>query len=159
MASYFRTPRNCELSLLYYLEQSFASDWSGITVVKAFKQVYTKEISLPIVCVHLAETTTTRLEIGTDTLDDRYLLMIDVFARSDAQRLDLTDYIKNKLKTGWIHYDHSHVSGDNSQLVRTENGRDYVTEFVSDTRIDIPDSEDEKDKYRNLISIRVRKSI
>ena len=158
MSSYFRESRNIELSLLYFLTQSFASDWSGITTLKTFADVYAKDIVLPIVCVRLAQTTTSRLEIGDDTLYNKYLCIIDIFARSDAQRLDLADYIKDKMKVGWIHYDHSHVSGDNTSLDRTANGRDYITDFVNDSKVDVYGSSDEKDKCRHSISISVRKS-
>jgi hypothetical protein len=158
MASYFRESRNVELSLLDYLTTSFTSDWSGITTLKTFNDVYAKDINIPIVCVRLSQTTTARLEIGDDTLDNKYLLIIDVFARSDAQRLDLSDYIKDKLKEGWIHYDHSHASGDNTTLEKTANGRDYVFEFISDSKIDVIGSTDEKDRYRQTISVSVRKS-
>lgn len=158
MASYFRQSRNCELSLLEHLKDNFAIDWSDIELCKTFKQVYAKDIDLPIVSVQLIETSTTRREIGANTLEDRYLIAINVFARSDAQRLDIADYIKSKLKDGWAHYDWSHPSGDNSNLTHTPNGRDYVTSFESDGRIDLVETTSSKDKYRHLITIEVRKS-
>ena len=156
MSTYFRPSRNIELSLLYYLEDNLSTDWSGVSVVKTFADVYTKDNVTPIVCVRLADATNPRLEVGSDTLDPRYLLVIDVFARSDAQRLDLADYIKDKLKDGWVHYDHAHVSGDKTQLERTANGRDYVTEFITDAKLDFIETVDVRDKYRHNISIRVR---
>lgn len=158
MSSYFRTSRNLELSLLYYLETCFTADWSGITVVKSFKEVYTSSISVPVVCAYLAETSTTRLEIGSNTIENRYLLSIDIFTRSDAQRLDLADYIKSKLSAGWVHYDHSHASGDNTTLSRVPNGRDWVVDWVTDSKLDFGDSADEKDKFRHNIVVLVRKS-
>jgi hypothetical protein len=158
MASYFRESRNCELSLLYYLEQSFATDWTGITVLKTFADVYATNQNIPIVVARLAQTNTSRLEVGDSTLDNRYLLIIDIFGRSDSQCLDLSDYIKDKLKDGWVHYDHSHKSGDNTTLDRTANGRDWVTTFVNDTKVDVFGSADEKDRYRHTISVQVRVS-
>jgi hypothetical protein len=158
MPSYFRDSRNVELSTLYYLEQCFASDWSGITCLKTFADVYSKDQTLPIVCVRLASTTSTYLELGDGTLLNHYLIIIDLFCRSDAQRLDLSDYIKSKLSAGWTHYAHSHASGDNTTLERTADGRDYVRTWTTDSKIDIPGSTDEKDRYRHNISILVRKS-
>ena len=98
--SYFRNSRNMELSILYYLETNLAADWAGTTVVKAFKKVYAKEISLPIVCVRLSDTQNLRKEIGSTSLNPRYLIIIDLFCKSDAQRLDLADYIIDKLNDG-----------------------------------------------------------
>ena len=159
MASYFRTSRNVELSLLYYLDTNLATDWAGTTVEKSFKQVYTKNISLPVVCIRLSDTNSVRKEVGNTTLEDRYLLIIDIFATSDGMRLDMADYIKGKLSTGWVHYSHSHASGDNTTLSRTANGRDTVTEWLTDARIDFTGDIDEKDKFRHNISIRARHSI
>ena len=153
---YFRTSRNVELSTIYYLTTNLEADWSGITVAKTFNQVYAKDVSLPIVLDRLADISTTRLEIGTTTLENRYLLILDIFARSDAQRLDLADYIKEKINAGWTHYDFSHVSGDKTELSRTANGRNTVTDFINDSRLDFGESGDEKDRFRHSISVRVR---
>lgn len=158
MPSYFRESRNLELSLLYYLETNLNADWSGTTVCKTFKRVYAKDVSLPIVCAYLDDTITGRREIGSTTLEDRHLIIVDIFARSNSQRLDMADYVKDKLKDGWVHYNHSHASGDKSSLERAANGRDFVTEFISDGRVDFGVDADEKDKYRQRITIRVRKS-
>ena len=155
---YFSQDRNLELSTLYYLEQQFPDDWSGVTIVKTFKNAYAKSTAVPIVCVSLIDTNNTRLEIGSNTLEERYLIAIDIFARSAGQRLDLAAYIKGLLKTGWVHYDFSHTSGDKSTLTRTANGRDYVTDWLTDARIDITGGEEQKDKFRHNISVRVRKN-
>ena len=158
MAEYFTECRNVELSLLYYLEQNLNADWSGVSVVKTFKQAYAKDSDLPIVCVRLADTASTRREVGSTALEDRHLCVVDLFARSDGQRIDLKSYIKTKLETGWVHYDHSHAVGDKSTLERSANGRDYVTDWITDSKIDFGESADTRDKYRHTISVRVRKS-
>ena len=158
MSISFRGSRNVELSLLKYLEDSFASDWSNVSVVKLFKNVYAKEVTLPVICARLVETSTTRLEIGSTTLDNRYLLAIDIFATSDAQRMDLADYLKDKVKNGWVHYNHSHASGNPKELERVANGRDFITEFITDSKMDFGDSASEKDRYRQNMTFLVRKS-
>ena len=114
---YFTKDRNVELSTLYYLEQQFPDDWSGVTIVKTFKNAYAKSTAVPIVCVSLIDTNNTRLEIGSNTLEERYLIAIDIFARSAGQRLDLAAYIKGLLKTGWVHYCY-----DDKTEVLTEQG-------------------------------------
>lgn len=155
--AYFRESRNTELSLLHYLKSNLDVDWPGTTVEKTFKKVYAKDVSLPIVCARLSDTQSTRREVGATTLENRYLLIIDIFANDDGQRLDMADYIKDKLKDGWVHYDHSRTSGT-STLTQSANGRDWVAEFVSDSRLDFGDNVDQKDHFRHNISIRVRKS-
>jgi hypothetical protein len=159
VSSYLRTSRNTELSALYYLESCFSQDWGNVNVIKTFQDAYSTSTNVPIVCARLTQTTTGRLEIGATTLDNVYLLIIDIFARSDGQRLDLADYIKDKLKDGWVHYQHSHPSGDNSTLERTVNGRDFIANFVNDASLEIAGSQEMKDRYRHNISVSVRNSI
>ena len=156
MSPTFRTTRNVELSLLYALDTWISADWTGITILKTFADVYAKDVNLPIVCARLDDTATSLVEVGSTTLDNRYLIIIDIFAKSNGQRLDLADYIKDKLKDGWIHYDHAHSSGDPTVLTRTVNGRDNVTDWVTDSKINIGETTDTKDKYRHNISVRVK---
>lgn len=156
--SYFTQARNVELSLLDYLKSNLDSDWPGTTIEKTFKRVYAKDVNLPIVCVRLSDTNSTRKEVGATTLEDRYLLIIDIFATSDGQRLDMSYYIKDKLKEGWTHNDYSHSSGNNEVLTATSNGRDFITDWIGDVKIDFGENVDTKDKFRQTISIRVRKS-
>ena len=158
MSSYFAQSRNVELSLLEYLQVNLTADWNKVSVVKTFAEVYTANMNLPIVCVRLSQTSSVRLETGSTTLEDRYLLIIDIFSRSDAQRLDLAYYIKDKLKEGWIHYNFSHASGNPEVLEALPNGRDFVTSFVNDTKVEVIGSSDQKDRYRHTLSVQVRKS-
>ena len=104
MPSYFTETRNVELSILFYLQGHFSTDWSDITIVKSWKQVFSKDVALPIVCIYLADTNSFRKEIGNTALEKRHLLNIDIFAKSDGMRLDLAHYTREKLKDGWRHY-------------------------------------------------------
>jgi hypothetical protein len=158
MASYFRLSRNIELSTLEFLTTNLNADWSGVTVIKTFKDAYDTGIPVPIVCARLASANNARLELGSTTLDNRYLIIVDVFARSDAQRIDISDYVVDKLRLGWTYKAYSHVSGDKSQIIGTADGRVFVTDWLEDMKIDYGENADPKDRYRQTISILVRKS-
>ena len=159
MAQNFSQARNVELSLLYYLETNLNADWTGIAVLKSSNDVYTTTVNLPVVVAQLIDTQSVYKEVGATTLEDRYLAMIDIFAKSDGQRIDLAYYIKNKLKDGWVHYDHSRPSGNTAgDLTRVADGRDFVTEYPTDSRVDFGEQVDQKDKYRHSLAIRIRKS-
>jgi hypothetical protein len=154
----FRSKRCIELSSVYYLEQCFASDWSDITVVKSFSDAYAKDIKLPVVCVRLSESTPHRRELGSTTVDSTYMIVVDVFAESTAQRNDLSDYIIDKLKDGWVYYTHARESGTTRGIVRTADGRIQVTEFINDMPVDLGDTTDQKDRFRHIVTVVVRKS-
>lgn len=155
MPSYFRPSRNVELSLLQYLTTNLTTDWPGTTLAKTFKQVQAKNVDLPIVLVRLSDVQSTRREIGSTTLQDSHLLIIDIFSRNEGERLDMSDYIKNLLKDSWVHYIWSRPSGNPTTMDKTASGRDFVNTFILDQKIDIGQSVDTKDKYRHSISIRV----
>ena len=156
--SYFRDARNVESSIAYYLQTQLDTDWTGITTTKTFSRVYSNSVNIPIVCVRLADTNSTRLEVGANTLDFRFTVIIDIFAKSDAQRLDLADYVTDKLKDGCVFNEYSHASGDNSQVVPTPNGRIMVTNWINNMKVELGDNVDKKDRFRHVISIQVRRS-
>ena len=159
MTTQFTQTRDCELSILYHLETEIANDWSGISIIKTFKDVYSDSMDLPVVCVNLIETSPIlKKEIGSTTLQEYYLISIHVFATSDGMRLDLAHYITDKLKDGWVHYLHSHVSGDKSSLSRTASGRDKVSEWITNGKIDPTDTIDQKDKFRHNIVVQIKHS-
>jgi len=153
---YFSQTRNVELSTLTYLETQIDASWTGITTVKTFKSAYDKNVPVPIVCARLADTNNARLEIGADTLDNRYVFMIDIFARSAAQRMDIADFITNKLKDGWTYNTYAHESGDSSTIVATAAGRSIVTDWTDNRLIELGENVDIKDRFRHIISIQVR---
>ena len=159
MAQPFQIPRNVELSCLEYLKTNVSLTWSGVTFLKTFAQVYAKNINLPVITVRLSDTNTVYREIGNTIMEDRYLLIVDIFCQNDPQRLDLGYTVKNLLRQGWIHYDWSRSSGDTTGIINgIPDGRDTVTQFVTDARVDFGDTVDTKDRYRQTISVRVRTS-
>ncbi len=155
---YFTQSRNIELSTLEFLETSLNTDWTGITTVKTFKKAYDTSTPVPIVCCRLADTNNARLELGATTLENRYLVIVDVFTRSDAQRVDLSDYVVDKLRLGWIYNTYAHASGNKSVIEATPAGRVFVTNWIANTKIDLGEGADPKDRYRQTISVLVRKS-
>jgi len=159
MAQYFTETRNCELSTLFYLETELASAWNGVTLVKSFSKAYAKDVSLPVIAVALESTESTRREIGTNAIVSDFDISIDIFATSDGMRLDLADFVTNKLKDGYTYYTYSHPSGSTSTLEKTAVGNIRVKEFVDNRRVDVSEfSQEVKDRYRHTITVTIRKS-
>ena len=156
-APWFSEKRNVELSTIQYLETELQASWTGITVVKSFTQAYDTGINPPIVSIYMTDTNNTRREVGSTALFSSYQIAIDIFAKSDGQRIDLSAFIVDKLKDGWVYYLYSHPSGSPQTLDRTANGRVYVSSFDTDTPIRFGETVDMKDKFRHSIIITVRK--
>ena len=155
---YFSTSRNIELSTIEYIETQINASWSGVTTVKTFKNAYDSNLPVPIICVRLDSTNNNRRELGSDSLENRYNIIVDIFARSAAQRTDLTDFIVDQLKNGWPYKTYAHVVGDRGQIIGSAWGRLYVTSWNSNSPLDFGEQGDPKDRYRHIISVSVRRS-
>lgn len=153
MPNAFRETRDVELSTVYFLDTNITSDWSGITTVKSFTNAY--KASLPVVAIRLLDTINNRKELGSTTYFNNYTIVIDIFADSDGLRLDLADYIMNKLKDGWIYYEHSQTSGSPETLTRVANGRLNIRRFVNNQKLDFGDDCDKYDRFRHFIQFEV----
>lgn len=153
---YFRQNRNVELSTIFYLETSIKTDWNNVVVVKSFANAYTS--TLPVVAIELSSTDNNRREIGGTTLLKDYVIDINIFCTSAGQRIDLADYITDKLKDCWTYYLHSQTSGSPQTLTRVADGTIFVTDYITDNKLDFGENVDVTDKWRHLISVSVRKN-
>ena len=152
--SYFRKSRNIELSTVYYLRTQIEASWSNVTIVKSFKNAY--DATLPVVCIRLNDILFNRKEIGATTLENNYGIIIDIFATSDGQRLDLADFVEDKIKGSWIYYTHSQSGG---VLSRTDTGTKIVLQNITqNSRVDIGENPEKQDRFRHILSTIVRKN-
>lgn len=156
---YFQTARNVELSIIQYLETRINSSWDNITVIKTFYQAYARDNKPPIVCIRLMDQNTDFLEIGSTTLDNDYNIIIDIFARSDGQRLDLADFILNQIKDNWTYNTYAHASGDKSTIVATPAGKCRVTTFIENGKVDLGETEESRDRHRHSLIFTVRRNV
>jgi len=156
----YRPSRNIEASLINFLQQALEEEnWSNITVEKSFARAYSAAMSMSngaaVLCVRASDTNRTRAEIGTDNVVRSELVLIDVFATNDGQRLDLVDFILDELKSGFPYYQYE--TGLNSIDSKIQDGRctiknmeDRPVNFNTDkSSLELPD------RYRHLISLTV----
>ncbi len=153
----YRISRNIEASIIQFLQTKLAEDgWTNINVEKTFKRVYSTEVTVPVICIRVGNTEHEFVEIGTNSTLRNPLILIDIFASSDGQRLDLKDYIVSILKHGCIYYEY--IIDSNGEIEsKTQNGKIKVI-GISDTIVDLnidKDTLDPKDRYRHLISLNI----
>ncbi len=150
--------RNIEKSTLEYITTQINASWTDVNVVKTFKQAFAKGIPLPVICIEQDNVNSIRREIGADTLEKRYLISIDIFSKSESMRLDLVEFLLDKLKDGWVYKTYARTSGSESASTGTAAGRLRVTDFLTDNKLDFGDNANPRERYRHLISVNVRKS-
>jgi len=147
----YRISRNIEASIIQYLESELIGSWSDVNIEKTFSRVY--NIDLPVICIRCGITSHDPAEIGGNSTVRTPSVLIDIFAKSDGQRLDLKDFLIEKLKSGCTYYDYTITNGQITSKVA--NGRIRITN-IDDTPIDF-DIEKSKldvhDRYRHLLTL------
>lgn len=146
----YRASRNVEASLVDRITADLATDgWTGIRVEKSFAEVY--KGTLPCICVNVLEIRPELLEVGSPTHIQYYAINIRIFATSDGQRLDLSDWLFTKLESDTNYYAYTITNGAVSAKVLT--GRIVIIRWFNDTKELINTENVEKeDRYRHLLS-------
>jgi hypothetical protein len=151
--SYYSVTRNTELSTLKFIEDNIDNDWSNVNVIKSWSQ--RDKVDNPVICVSLSDTTYDRKELGNTQFRDTYIFNIEVFATSEAMRIDLSHYVINLLNPGWTYYTIEKGSGTSRSLTYTSAGRCRIDSIYSNVKVDLGAMGDVKDKYRQDMTIAV----
>lgn len=153
MAGQYRISRNIEASIIDYLTDELTGSWTGIQIEKSFARIY--DISLPSVCIRVGATSHDKAEIGTDATIRTPQVLIDLFAQSDGQRLDLKDFIISTIKSGIPYYEYEIENG--TVKTKTANGRIRILS-IDEVNINFDSAKNEldvHDRFRHNISLEV----
>jgi len=153
MAQY-RLSRNCESSIIDFITTQLTSDgWSGIRITKAFAEVY--EGKLPCICILSPDRLIVRREIGSNSLTNEISIEIRIFATNDGLRLDLSDYLVEKILPGLIYYEYIITNGIVSAKV--SKGRISIV-GIPESRKEFINAEGlvDQDKFRHIITLNCR---
>ena len=149
----YRASRAIEASIIDFLKTELSTQWSNIAVEKSFSRIY--DIALPSICIRVGDTDFTKAEIGGDSTIRTVQVLIDIFGSSDGNRLDIKDFIVEKIKRGMIYYDYV-ISGGTIES-KTANGRIRVID-IDDSGLEFDtdrDKLDPHDRYRHLITLSI----
>ena len=153
MPTVYRESRNIEASTIEYIDHILdENDYTDVTVEKTFARVYSQDT--PVVCIRVGDTEHPRAELGSDQTIRKPVILVDIFADSDAQRLDLKDLLIENLKKGWDFVEF--IIADGEVESRGRNGRIIVlnlSESAVDLGIDKSSMLDKHDRYRHLITL------
>lgn len=155
--AYYRQSRNLEASLIDFLEDRLEEEhWNNILLTKSFAEaatLFNKNSGTAIICVRASDTNRKRFEIGTDNLVRSELILIDVLATSDGQRLDLVDFLIDELKIGCPYFEYQVEKSEIMSKIQT--GRILFTN-IDDKPVNFnvdKSALDVSDRYRHLISL------
>jgi hypothetical protein len=149
----YRISRNIEASFIDYITAEINASWTGVSVEKSYTRIY--ELDVPGIWVRLGTTEHERVQVGNDSTVRTPQILIDIFGQDDGNRLDLKDFLIEKLKSGIPYYEYTIVDGVVDTKV--ENGRIRV-DSISDIPLNFgTDKErlDIHDRYRHLLTLEV----
>ena len=113
---------------------------------------------LPLITFYVDSENSTRLEIGSFARDDLQTVIVDVYALTETDRLDLAKWVVDTINNGWTYYVYSDNGSDPDSPTKVESGRINVQSFIENTRVNLGQNVDKYDQHRHRISISVFKS-
>lgn len=129
MATVYGVTRNIEKSIRDYVQaQLTAGSWTSVNLIKTFAEV--SEKSLPVVCIESSATDHLFVEIGSNSTYRDVSIILDIFALTDGQLLDLKDYIISKLKLGCTYYAYTLTSGVYSSVSQGRLDIDVIEDII-----------------------------
>jgi hypothetical protein len=149
----YRISRNTEASIIDWLTEELSADnWIGIRVVKSFTQVY--DGILPAICVQVVTPNPVKLEIGSPTWLQNIEVAIRIFAKDDGQRLDLSDWLLEKLENSIVYSQYTVTNGVAS---KEPKGLIQINTVIRDEK-ELTNTEglEKEDKFRHIISFLCR---
>lgn len=147
----YRLTRNIERSLIDYIAAQLTSDsWVGISVEKSTANISKK---IPCIAVQALGKKPIKREIGGSVYLKYVNVNLRIFANDDGQRLDLADWLLEKLESNINYYIYTISSGHIQSKVLS--GNLFITNMLKDEKElanTNPELLDKEDRYRHIIS-------
>lgn len=150
----WRARRNIEKSLLKYVRDSINANWTGINVGHSFNY---NEKNMPFVACRTDSATHPRLELGSNLLDSQPLVIIDIYATGEGQKLGLLQYLVEKLIEGFQYYEYTPNPSNPDNPTKVAKGWVYAFN-LSDTNVDFGENVGKCDKFRSRITLNLRRN-
>ena len=150
--------RNLEKSLKYFLTTQISTDQikdnGGTLIPVRVGRRESLDWTIPCISVYYESETAPRLFIGENTRDDQQLMIIDIYAENEGQRLDLAKWVTDTINNGWRYY--TYVVNPSTPETPTKTAGGWVSlDFVTNMRVKLGENVDPSDAHRHRISIRV----
>jgi hypothetical protein len=152
----WQVSRNAENSLKYFLDTEISSDGvtdiNGDAIPVRIGRKDDDNWTLPCIAIYKESETDDKIFVGSNQIDYRHLLIIDIFAENEGERQDLADWITDKIKDGWRYY--TYTVNINTPLVPTKTAIGWVgMDFVTNTRVNLGQNVSVFDQHRHRLSI------
>jgi len=150
--------RCLENSLKDFLDQKITddsvTDINGVNVPVRVGRKNDDNWTLPCISLYVESETLERFEIGSNNRDDRQLIIIDIYATNEGERLDLAKWLSTTINNGWRYYSYTPNIATPESPDKVAGGLVNV-DFLTNTRVNLGQNTDEIDAHRHRVTINV----
>lgn len=150
--------RSLENSLADFLTAQITADAvtdiNGNAVSIRVGREFNTSWTLPCITLYYESETASRFEIGSNKRDDRQLIIIDIFATNEGERLDVAKWLTDTINDGWRYYTYTANPGNPDSPTKVAGGWVNV-DFVTNGRVALGQDVDQFEAHRHQISINI----
>lgn len=143
-------------SLKYLLETESTSDnltdSEGNSITFIIGRKNENSWNLPIISFYCESQTSERIFVGSNQRDERFLIIIDIFAKTEIDRTMLGRWVVDTINNGWQYYTYSTNIITPEAPTKVAGGWVSIN-FLSNMRVALGQNIDEIDAHRQRISI------
>lgn len=146
----YRETRNIEASLIEFIEAGLTADgWTGISTSKVLDETYK---NLPCILVQVSDQNPVTKEVGSKLKVKYHEVSIRIFATTDGQRMDLADWLFDRLNENKITY-YAFTITNGVVSAQVDSGSIVIFGEFVDFRRELVNTEnlDNKDRFRHLL--------
>jgi len=156
--SNWRLYRNLENSLKDFLESKISEDSltgdNGNAVEVHVGRENSDTWELPAISIYMDSETLTRFEIGSNLRQNQQLIILDIYANNEGERLDLAKWLVDTINDGWTYYTYSYNVSNPEAPTKVAGGLVNVN-FNSNNRVTLIQNVSVLDAHRHRVSITV----
>ncbi|MFA5048506.1 MAG: hypothetical protein WC516_05795 [Patescibacteria group bacterium] len=147
-----------EASLKYFLETEATTDnlvdSEGNSINFRIGRRFDNDWQLPEVTIYFESETAERIFVGSNQRDERFLVILDIFAKTEIDRTMLARWITNTINDGFQYYTFSTNVATPDTPTKATGGWASLN-FLSNMRVALGQNVDEIDAHRHRISINI----
>ena len=148
--------RNIQASLYDFLTEEAVidslTDIDDKTVTFRVGRKNSNDWEIPTISFYVESETRDRLEIGSNNRLKKYLIIFDIYASCELDRLELANWLEDTINDGWQNYIYTDNSVNPDSPIKTKDGWVGLN-YLSNTRVVLGDNVAQIDAHRHRITI------
>jgi len=150
--------RNLENSIKDFLDTEIitdsVTDINGVNIPVRVGRKNDDNWTLPCISLYNESETLSRFEIGSNNRDARELIIIDIYATNEGERLDLAKWLTDTINNGLRYYTYTYKPSNPESPTKVAGGWINV-DFLTNTRVSLGQNISEIDAHRHRVSVNV----